>query len=198
MNSQRLLRLFCSGALALQLLGADNKAALSVEEIQALRQRIAAQQKQIEQLQKSVMEQQSLLETTLKAMAPVARRPDRPAEKASSSPLSFKIGGADFTPVGFVDLTYVGRSTNVGSSIGTNFAGIPYVNAAPGRISENTFSTQNSRIGFRVDSTVKGAKVLGYVEADFLGNQPGNVFVTSNADTLRMRNFFVDVEKGSL
>src|SRR6185312_1012527 len=103
-----------------------------------------------------------------------------------------------FTPLGFVDFTYVGRSTNVGSSIGTNFAGIPYGNGAAGRIGENTLSTQNSRVGFRVDSTVKGAKVLGYLEADFLGNQPGNVFVTSNADTLRMRNFFVDVEKGSL
>ena len=40
--------------------------------------------------------------------------------------------------------------------------------------------------------------MLGYLEADFLGNQPGNVFVTSNADTLRMRNFFVDVKKGAL
>jgi len=42
---------------------------------------------------------------------------------------------------------------------------------------------------------VLGAQVLGYFEADFLGNQPGNVFVTSNADTFRMRNVFVDVEK---
>ena len=29
-----------------------------------------------------------------------------------------------------------------------------------------------------------------------MGNQPANVFVTSNADTLRMRNVFVDVQKG--
>jgi hypothetical protein len=71
-------------------------------------------------------------------------------------------------------------------------------NAAIGHISENNFSTQNSRIGFRVDSTVLGAKVLGYAEADFLGNPPANVFVTSNPNTFRMRNFFVDVQKNGL
>lgn len=118
--------------------------------------------------------------------------------KLAESPLSFKIGDTDFTPFGFVDMTYVGRSTNVGSGIGTNFASIPYNTAAAGRIGENTFSTQNSRLGLRVDSTVAGAKVLGYFEADFLGNQPTNVFDTSNADTFRMRNIFVDVKKGPL
>src|SRR6478735_1550861 len=127
MNLRRLLSLFCSGAMALQLLGADNKASISVEEIQQLRHKIAEQQ-----MQKSVADQQALLDTTLKAMAPTARS-HQPAEKKTGSPLSFRIGSADFTPLGFVDFTYVGRSTNVGSSIGTNFAGIPNNNAAPGR-----------------------------------------------------------------
>src|SRR4051794_13406888 len=75
-----LLSLFCSGAMALQLLGADNKPAISVEEIQELRHKIAEQQKQIEQLQKAVADQQALLDSALKAMpansrsaAPVAR-----------------------------------------------------------------------------------------------------------------------------
>ena len=119
-------------------------------------------------------------------------------EPTAISPLGIKIGNSTFTPLGFVDFTWYGRSTNVGSGIGTNFGGVPFNNAAADHISENNFSTQNSRIGFRVDSQVLGAKVLGYFEADFLGNQPGNVFVTSNADTFRMRNIFVDVQKGKL
>ena len=146
MNLRRLLSLFCSSAMALQLLAADNKSAISVEEIQNLRQKIAEQQKQIEQLQKSVAEQQALLDTTLKTMAPPsgsaavatsktrgtapAANAGRLGEKTSNSPLSFKIGGVDFSPLGFVDFTYVGRSTNVGSGIGTNFAGIPYGSGA--------------------------------------------------------------------
>ncbi len=111
------------------------------------------------------------------------------------SSISVKIGNTTFTPLGFVDATFFGRSTNVGSGIGTNFGSIPYNTSATGHLSEMNFSTQNSRIGFRVDSNVLGAKVLGYFEADFLGNQAGTVFVSSNADTFRMRNVFVDVQK---
>ncbi len=111
------------------------------------------------------------------------------------SSLSIKIGNTTFTPLGFVDATFFGRSTNVGSGIGTNFGSIPYNTSATAHLNDLNFSTQNSRIGFRVDSEVLGAKVLGYFEADFLGNQPGTVFVSSNSDTFRMRNVFVDVEK---
>lgn len=111
------------------------------------------------------------------------------------SKLSISIGNTTFTPLGFVDATFFGRSSNIGSGIGTNFGGIPYNTSASNHLSEANFTTQNSRIGFRVDSEVLGAKVLGYFEADFLGNQPANVFVTSNADTFRMRNVFVDVQK---
>ncbi len=38
-----------------------------------------------------------------------------------SSPLQLKIGDAYITPVGFMDMTSVSRSTNAGSGIGTNF-----------------------------------------------------------------------------
>ncbi|MGH9438778.1 MAG: hypothetical protein ACRD22_13025, partial [Terriglobia bacterium] len=92
--------------------------------------------------------------------------------------------------------TLFGRSTNVGSGIGTNFGSIPFGNTVAGHLSETNFSAQNSRLGFRIDSTVGGAHVLGYFEGDFLGAQPGNAFVTSNSNSFRMRNVFVDIRKG--
>jgi hypothetical protein len=116
-------------------------------------------------------------------------------ETKPSSPLSITIGNTTFAPFGFVDATFYGRSTNVGSGIGTNFGGIPYNNAATGHVSEANLSTQNSRVGFRVDSNYLGAQVLGYFEADFLGTQAGNIFDTSNSASFRMRNVFVDVQK---
>ncbi len=119
-----------------------------------------------------------------------------PAEPTAVSPLGIRIGDSTFTPLGFVDFTWFGRSTNVGSGLGTNFAGIPYNTATTAHLTENNFSAQNSRIGFRVDSKVLGAKVLGYFEADFFGNQGSNVFVSNGAATFRMRNVFVDVQKG--
>lgn len=118
--------------------------------------------------------------------------------RETASPLSINIGNTTFTPLGFVSFRWYGRSTNVGSGIGTSFGSIPYNSALTGHISENNFSTQDSRLGFRVDSTVLGAKVLGYLEADFLGNAASNVFVTSNSNTFRMRNMFVDVQKNGL
>jgi hypothetical protein len=118
-----------------------------------------------------------------------------PAQDVEDSPLQFRIGGATIQPIGFVDFTTVWRSHDGGSGIGTNFAGIPYGNNFQDNLSEFRFSMQNSRIGFRVDATVKGAHVIGYMESDFLGNNPGNVGVSSNSNTLRSRLYWVDVRK---
>lgn len=199
---------------------------VSSEDLDQLRQRIAQQEEQIKNLQRAVDEQRTLLDRAMRTTSsrpanetsgasaasaakavPVANviRPDPSAntgggqktETAPKSPLAITIGNTTFTPLGFVDASFFGRSTNVGSGIGTNFGSIPYNTSATGHISEVNFSTQNSRIGFRVDSTFLGAQVLGYFEADFLGTQPANVFVTSNSDTFRMRNIFVDVRKGA-
>ncbi|MGA2183377.1 MAG: hypothetical protein ABSH47_10130 [Bryobacteraceae bacterium] len=114
----------------------------------------------------------------------------------NKSPLSFKIGVADFTPVGFMDFTSVWRSTTSGG-IGTGFGGIPIATtgSAPGNLSELRFSAQNSRFGVRVDSEVMGAKVRGYLEADFLGATAQNLFQESNSDTVRMRLYWVDIQK---
>lgn len=114
----------------------------------------------------------------------------------ATSPLSFKIGIADFTPFGFLDFTSVYRNEATGSSIGSSFASVPYANGSTGQLSETKFSAQNSRVGLRVDSKVEDTKVLGYLETDFLGNAPTNLFVTSNSDTLRMRVYFVDLKNG--
>ncbi len=108
----------------------------------------------------------------------------------STSPLSFRIGVADFTPFGFLDMTGVYRNEATGSAIGTSFNSIPYANGSTGQLSETKLSVQNSRLGLRVDSKVSDTKVLGYVETDFLGNAPVNLGVSSNSDTLRMRALF--------
>ena len=114
------------------------------------------------------------------------------------APLSLKIGNTYITPVGFMDMTWVTRSTNVGSGIGTNFGSIPFNNqaTAAGNLPDNYFSVQNSRIGARFDALMHDTKILGYWESDFLGNQPTNIEVSSNAATFRLRLFFVDLQKG--
>lgn len=111
------------------------------------------------------------------------------------SPLQFRIGSATLTPVGFVDFMAVFRTTNPGTGVGTNFGTIPYNTSPAGRLSEVRFSSQNSRVGIRVDAVVKGANVLGYLETDFLGAAPANASVSSNGAQLRLRVFWANVRK---
>jgi hypothetical protein len=127
-----------------------------------------------------------------------AAQTSTPAE--TSSPLQFKLGDAYFTPVGFMDMTSVTRSTNPGSGIGTNFGSIPYSNAQAGALSESRLSPQNSRIGMRIDTGFGDYKVMGYWESDFLGQigspPNGGLAVSSNPYVFRLRLYWVDVMKG--
>jgi hypothetical protein len=109
------------------------------------------------------------------------------------SPLSFRIGGADFTPGGFMDFTSIFRTTNVGT-LGTNFFNIPYSNTIAGHLTENRFTAQNSRIALKITDKFGQNDVTGYFEMDFLGNDAANVEVTSNSHTFRERVYWVDVK----
>ena len=117
---------------------------------------------------------------------PKAQKDEAPAP----SPLSFQIGTAHITPIGFVDLTSIWRSTNPGSGLGTNFGGIPYGNTTQGKLTELRLTAQSSRIGSRVDANVKGARVIAYWESDFNGLVPGNAAVSTNSDSFRLRLYW--------
>jgi hypothetical protein len=115
-----------------------------------------------------------------------------------NSPLSFKIGSAEFTPGGFLDLTSFFRSTNVGSGIATAFGSIPFSNQLPqGGLTETHFSAQYSRLSLKVDAHLTDSTALtGYVETDFLGYQPANAYQTANSNSLRLRVYWADVRHG--
>jgi hypothetical protein len=131
------------------------------------------------------------------APSPSPAQQPQNAGTAPASPLSFNIGSAKFTPGGFMDLTNYFRTKDMGSGIGSSFNSIPFNNALPlANLTEDHFSIQNSRIALRVDSTVAGGAVIGYVEADFLGFTNDNLNVTSNSNTLRSRLYFVDYRRG--
>ena len=126
--------------------------------------------------------------------SPVTATAQKTEEKPS--PLYFKIGGAEFFPLGFMDMTGFYRTTQLGG-IGTGFGSIAYNNALPaGRISEARLTAQNSRIGLRTHAKFGEADVTGYLEADFLGFLAPNGHDTSNSDSLRMRLYWVNYKMG--
>jgi len=130
---------------------------------------------------------------------PIATKQDGPSgPNENKSPLSFKIGSAEFTPGGFLDFTTFYRSTNVGSGIATAFGAIPFNNQLPqARLSETHLSAQYSRLSLKVDTHLTDSTtVTGYVESDFLGFQPANAYQTANSDSLRLRVYWADVRHG--
>lgn len=199
-------------------------------DIDELRALLTAQQKQIEELRSALEEQKKVIDklapeqsndarfslpntkklgevATTSPILPAAPAP-LPSPQATSdnvmdetAPLQLKIGNAFLTPVGFMDMTAVSRSTNPGSGIGTNFGSIPYGNTQLGSLTETRFSIQNSRIGARFDTGFRDFKVLGYWESDFLGqlgNPPnGGLAVSSNPYVFRMRLYWVDVRRNN-
>jgi hypothetical protein len=131
------------------------------------------------------------------AAAPSGNPCEAPAE--TKIPAYIRIGDTCVIPVGFMDLTAVWRDKATGSSIGSNFAGIPYNNTVAGHLSEFRFSPQNSRLGFRADGNWKGAHFIAYNEFDFNGTSGGNnLSVTSGSFVPRIRLFWVDVRKGKM
>jgi hypothetical protein len=184
-----------------------------MQELEAQRAALRAQQLKMDALEESLRGKAELpganapvevSAAVAPAVTPTIAMSPKPASLAASpqgaqaadSPLQLRIGSAYIIPVGFMDFTTVFRSHTGGSGIGTNFAGIP-IGPQPfqDHLSEFRFSMQNSRIGFRVDAMVKGAHVIGYMESDYLGNNPGNVAVSSNSNTVRSRLYWVDVQK---
>ena len=140
----------------------------------------------------------------LPPVAPAALPPVAPSSSAQSdnvaAPMQIHLGSSTITPVGFMDMTAVSRSTNPGSGIGTNFGSIPYSNVQGGSLTETRLSIQNSRVGARFDGAFGDYKVLGYWESDFLGqlgNPPnGGLAVSSNPYVMRLRLFWVNVSHG--
>ena len=194
-------------------------------DVKKLLEAVAAQQKSLADQQKQISEQQQEIEhlkQQLSTQAVSANGDQQPARvvnatlteavstnpntrpasdtaqasETKESPLSFRIGGAEFTPGGFMDFTAIFRSTNTGNPGGTNFFAIPFSNTVAGHLTETRFTASNSRVNLKATSKFGGNDVTGFFEMDFLGNDAANVFVTSNSHTMRLRHYWLDLKRG--
>jgi hypothetical protein len=116
--------------------------------------------------------------------------------ETKESPLSFRIGAAEFTPGGFVDFENVFRSTNTGNVAATNFGNIPFSNSVAGHLTEFRITGQYSRLSLKTHATFGANDITGYVEGDLNGNDANNVFVTTNPHTARIRLYWLDLKRG--
>jgi hypothetical protein len=201
---------------------ASGKSSTKDDEVDQLKATVADQQKRIEQLEQALADQKKLIERALHLStgttgvdannsASNASTPIQPDANASSqpaaiaaikkppadepSPLQLRIGNVAITPYGFIDLTAVIRGKDVASGLSTNFGSIPFSNTVFGHLSEFRFTAQNTRLGLRVDAHHGDTDILGLVETDFAGTSPGNVAVTTNSNSLRIRLAWIDFRK---
>jgi uncharacterized small protein (DUF1192 family) len=186
-------------------------------ELKALREALADQQKQIARQQQEIdrLKQQAakkdvsadaasgaprVMDAALRTTAPAGVASPAPnrmgQEQPKESPLSFKIGAADFTPGGFVDFENVFRTTNTGNVTATTFWTIPFSNTVPGHITEYRSTAQYSRFNIKTHAKYGQNDITGYLEFDFNGNDAGNVFVSANGHTDRVRLYWLDLKRG--
>src|SRR6476646_2233660 len=158
-SSMRLLEKMCfvllASGLALGQATATNSGSAGTgsvaDELKALREAISQQQKQIYKQQPQMVQQQQQIQTlqeqlenktsgtphvadaSLRTVAtPVSATVVQETEKPKESPLSFPLGGTEFTPGGFVDFENIFRTPNTGNVTATNFCAIPFSNTAAG------------------------------------------------------------------
>jgi hypothetical protein len=179
----------------------------TADELKALRDTMAQQRQQITQQQQELLELEKAMEAkkagtahvedaSLHTTAPINETVVQGDTKPKESPLSFRIGGTEFTPGGFVDFENVFRSTNTGSNISTSFGAIPFNNTVQGHLTEYRATGQYSRWNMKVTGQYGANNITGYIEGDFNGNDAANVFVTSNPHTMRLRLYWLDLKRG--
>jgi hypothetical protein len=188
----------------------ENKLAEQQAELQKLRQQVNPQAQAVSSSSTDSSTADSvsgprLVNASLTAPASAAKAAAQPVSSATlqeterkESPLSFRIGAAEFTPGGFVDFENVFRTTNTGGVAATSYGGIPFSNAAngAGRLTEYRATGQYSRFNIKVTNKFGKNDVTGYLEFDFNGNDATNVFVTSNGHTDRIRLYWLDLKRG--
>jgi biotin operon repressor len=112
---------------------------------------------------------------------------------AMSSPAAIQFKGITITPGGFIAAETVYRQRATSGDINTPFTGIPFQGNALSRVSETNFSGRQSRLSVLGESTIGGAKLTGYWEADFLGTGVTSNNRQSNSYVFRQRNLWGQV-----
>ena len=112
-------------------------------------------------------------------------------------PPYLRFGSVCITPIGFMDATFVWRDKNAASGIGSNFGSIPYNNVVNGKLSEDRFSIQNSRLGcasMEIGKALTSSAITS--STSWAPAAPTRLTVTNGAVVPRLRLYWVDVRKG--
>ena len=109
---------------------------------------------------------------------------------AGESPSSIHFKGITITPGGFFAAESVYRTRAASADDNTPFTGIPFPGNSLSRVSEFNFSGRQTRLTLLAEGKLGAAKLLGYVEVDFLGAGTTSNNRQSNSYVLRDRQAY--------
>jgi len=125
--------------------------------------------------------------TDLKSNAMNAALSLQETQKSLGSPLAIRYKGITITPGGFLAAETVWRQHALGADIATPFNSTPFSGAAQSQMSEFFGSGRQSRVSMLAEGQLSSAKLVGYLEADFLSAGVTSNNNESNSYTLRQR-----------
>ena len=199
---------------------------VTAADVQALKDALAAQQLQIQQLTQQLQRQQALQEAKQSVVntAPPANPPQQiaalgstdavPQQDSSPSgtsnsdspqvynkqmegPITLRFKGINITPGGYAEAAFVRRSRALGADLPTPFNSLTMPGASQSHLSEFFGSGRQSKITTFVNGRIGSVDLSSYVSADFL-----SAGVTSNSNqtnryTLRLRQAWGQVKTDS-
>jgi hypothetical protein len=131
------------------------------------------------------------LKVSNEALKSTVEKEEAAAKKAAvEGPPAIRYKGITITPGGFVAAETVSRTRALSGDINTPFS-ILYPGASLTKVSENSFTSRQSRLSLLAESKVgDSAKLTGYYEADWLGTGVTSNNRQSNSYVLRQRQIW--------
>jgi len=187
------------------------------QKYEALQQRMAARDGELEQARKDAADAKQKLEATQAVIgtdgsAVTTLQSDVANLKTESSSLSSQVQagqqetkklenpdtihykGIDLKPGGFLAAETVDRQRAIGGDVNTQFSGIPFAGTTAGELSEFNASGRQSRISLLAEGKLPSATLRGYFEADFLSAGTTSNDNQSNSYPLRLRQAWAQAE----
>jgi hypothetical protein len=188
---------------------------ITAADVQALKDALAAQQRQIDKLTQQLAGQQSQRDAagnnpaaqvqSVSQQQPaelknavlvqqdghglnIQETPSVPNPNPLESPvISIHFKGITITPSGFVEAAFVRRSRALGADLPTPFNSLTMPGAAQSNLSEFFGSARQSRPTIYIDGRLKNVELSSYVSGDFLSSGDTSTATQTNSYTFRLR-----------
>jgi len=192
-------------------------APVTAADIQSLRDALAAQQQEIQALQRQLQLRNQADAAPVPAdQPPVAAlvaapvQPDRSANPAPNQepnpdaaqtfnkqmegPITIHFRGINITPGGYAEAAFVRRSRALGADLPTPFNSLTMPGASQSQIPEFFGSARQSKSTMFVDGRMKNVDLSSYVSADFLSAGVTSTSNQTNGYTFRLRQAWAQVK----